>query len=132
MLTSEQRAKAIEQLGDEDSLNQMIEDTSEELVEYALKNDFDLEEVQSVIDKMGDDGAEIVDAAFNCGVALDDIEEAYSGHYDSDADFAQDLVEQVGDIPKDLPSYIHIDWEWTAKELMMDYSEDNGYYFRNL
>lgn len=59
-------------------------------------------------------------------------DEAYIGHYDSDEEFVQQLLEDTGDLPKDLPAYIHIDWEWTAKEIMMDYSDDNGHYFRNL
>lgn len=58
-------------------------------------------------------------------------EEDYQGKWDSDEDFVRDLLEQTGELPKDLPSYIHIDWEWTAKEIMYDYAEDNGHYFRN-
>ena len=29
------------------------------------------------------------------------------------------------------PQYC-IDWEYAARDLMMDYSEQDGYYFRNL
>lgn len=60
------------------------------------------------------------------------FEEAYCGQWVSDEDFVRNLFDDIGIIPKDLPAYIHIDWEWTAKEIMMDYSEENGYYFRNL
>lgn len=43
------------------------------------------------------------------------------------------MAEQLGDVPKDnhWPLYC-IDWEWAARELMMDYAEQDGYYFRNL
>lgn len=38
-------------------------------------------------------------------------------------DYCQELCEDIGDIPKDLPSYIVIDWEATARNLKADYSE---------
>ena len=61
--------------------------------------------------------------------------EAYAGSYTTGAAFAQTLCEEVGYIPKDLPSWIalHIDWQavWDA-ELHYDYFESNGHYFRNL
>lgn len=61
--------------------------------------------------------------------------EAYAGSYTTGAEFAQTLCEEVGYIPKDLPSWIalHIDWQavWDA-ELHYAYFESNGHYFRNL
>lgn len=61
--------------------------------------------------------------------------EAYAGSYTTGAEFAQTLCEEVGYIPKDLPSWIalHIDWQavWDA-ELHYDYFESDGHYFRNL
>lgn len=63
---------------------------------------------------------------------LKDFDEAYQGRWDSDEDFIQELVKSMGDIPKDFPSYIHIDWEDTARDIMRDYSDENGHYFRNL
>jgi len=77
-------------------------------------------------------GEDVIVSAFDCDVQPADIEEAYSGEFSSDEDFAQDLLESCGDIPKNLPVYIHIDWEATARDIMMDYGEANGHYFRNL
>lgn len=76
---------------------------------------------------------EMVNAAIECGVSLDDIGEAFQGEYRSDEDFAREMAEQLGSLEKD-PAwpYTCIDWEQAAKELMYDYSEDSGYYFRNL
>lgn len=37
-------------------------------------------------------------------------------------DYAQELCEDIGDLPSNLPSYIEIDWEATARNIRMDYS----------
>ncbi len=37
-------------------------------------------------------------------------------------EYAKQLVEDIGDLPKDIPSYIEIDWTATAKNLEADYS----------
>lgn len=63
---------------------------------------------------------------------LSNFEEAYLGEWSSDTDFVQQLLEDTDELPKDLPAYIHIDWEWTAKDIMMDYSEQDGHYFNNI
>tara|TARA_R110000868_G_scaffold93190_1_gene258035 strand:- start:1205 stop:1729 length:525 start_codon:yes stop_codon:yes gene_type:complete len=60
------------------------------------------------------------------------IEESYQGQYNSDVCFTQTLLEDCGDIPTNLPHYIHIDWESTSNDIMMDYSTVNGHYFRNI
>lgn len=59
-------------------------------------------------------------------------QESYQGEYDSDEDFVMQLLGDMGELPDNLPSYIHIDWESTARDVMMDYMEDSGHYFRNL
>lgn len=65
---------------------------------------------------------------------LDDIEEAYQGHYRSDEEFAQEMAEQIGtaDFRNQPWPLSCIDWEHAASELMYDYTEYSGYYFRNL
>jgi hypothetical protein len=73
---------------------------------------------------------DVFEAAYACDIQFEDIDECYNGAWDSDEDFVQNLCEDVGDIPKDLPSYIYIDWERTAKDIMMDYVESGGHYFR--
>ena len=37
-------------------------------------------------------------------------------------DYVQELLEDCGDIPKNLPHYVHIDWERTARDIRTDYS----------
>jgi len=75
---------------------------------------------------------EIILAAIECGVPFSDIGEAYHGEWGSDEEFVQNLCEDIGEIPRDLPAYIHIDWAATSRDIMMDYSAHNGHYFRNL
>lgn len=65
---------------------------------------------------------------------LSDLEEAYSGEYRSDVDFAQNMADEIGEIDfenQPWPQYC-IDWEYAAREIMYDYFEIDGYYFRNL
>jgi hypothetical protein len=49
-------------------------------------------------------------------------------------DYCMELVQDIGDLPRDIPTYLEIDWEKTADNLRMDYSEceidGETYYFR--
>ena len=76
---------------------------------------------------------EVIEAAFECDVPVEDIEEAYAGQFRSDEDFAQDMADQLGVLDKNVswPNNC-IDWENAARELMYDYSEHDGHYFRKL
>lgn len=91
--------------------------------------EMDREGLQELLDLYDE---EVIQAALACGIDPSDIAEAYSGQYDSDEDFVEELLESCGEIPKDLPVYVHIDWSATAHDIMMDYCEHDGYYFRNL
>lgn len=37
--------------------------------------------------------------------------------------YAQELVEDIGDLPRNIPDYIVIDWEATAGNIAVDYTE---------
>ena len=75
---------------------------------------------------------EVWEAGIEAGCSFENIEEAYNGESPSDEHFVQQLLEDIGDMPTNLPAYIHIDWESTARNVMMDYIEINGHYFRCL
>ena|SRR3990167_2164173 len=92
--------------------------------------DTDKETLKDLIEEFGE---ELVYKYFDNGYGLKDMQEAYSGEYSSDKDFAQDMAEQLGSIDKNVcwPCTC-IDWEWAAKELMYDYFEIDGHYFRSL
>lgn len=50
-------------------------------------------------------------------------------------EYVKELCEDIGDVPRDMPHYIAIDWEQTAENISVDYSEaninGNTYYFRD-
>ena len=90
---------------------------------------------QDLIDKGAD--ADAIDAYIELGIGDDDLsdfEESYVGKYKNDVDFAQEMAEETGAMGDKTLSWPLgcIDWEWAARELMMDYSEQDGCYFRNL
>lgn len=61
------------------------------------------------------------------GVTVDDFRDDYAGTWNSEADFAEQMAEDCGDIPKDFPSWIVIDWEATWEcNLRYDYFSDRG------
>lgn len=95
-----------------------------EVIETIENHFYDIEVIEAYANCIG--GADSIEEL------LERIEESYSGSYDSNIDFVQELLEDCGDIPKDLPHYIHIDWDSTARDIMMDYSTSNGHYFRNV
>ena len=64
-----------------------------------------------------------------------EIEEAYAGHFVSDEEFAKEQADATTSLnTKEMQAWPHycIDWEWAAREIMMDYSKESGYYFRNV
>lgn len=97
-------------------------------------------EISKMAEKMAEDGnldAEVYQAYINIVgeeyAKAEDAEEAYQGYFLSDEVFAQNMAEEIGAINKEAqwPNNC-IDWEFAAKELMYDYSDDGGHYFRNL
>jgi len=87
------------------------------------------DELEELIERFGE---ELVTEYQEQGYSLGDMKEAYQGEYRSDEDFAQQMADDLGAIDKNLswPNNC-IDWEWAARELMMDYYEINGHYFRS-
>lgn len=72
-------------------------------------------------------------AAEALGIPADTVEEAYAGTARSDEEFAENMANELGPISDDLTwPMSHIDWEGAARDLMMDYAENDGFYFRNM
>jgi len=95
-----------------------------EIAEQINNSDYDFEVIEAYAECMSYYHEDVIDL-------LESLSDSYYGEYNSDEDFAQEILEQDGSIPENLPSYIYIDWEATARDLMYSYMTSNGYYFRN-
>lgn len=75
---------------------------------------------------------DVVVAALKLGITLERLEDAYRGSYDSDEDFAQELWENMGYL-ENLPDHVtgYIDWQAVARDLTIDYVQQDGHYFNN-
>ncbi len=63
-----------------------------------------------------------------------EIEEVFLGKFESDEEFAQEHYFQTMNSSKETQSWPYdcIDWKKAARDLMMDYNEQDGYYFMNV
>ena len=112
-----------------------VECSGFDVVEWGILEDYDnLQDLDTVYDIVDNDplyDMDVVSAAVACDIELSDINESYVGHFRSDEDFAEDTAKEICNIPTEWPYYC-IDWEHAARELMHDYCEENGHYFRVL
>ena len=117
---------------EEEDVIEAIDTYEEDTLQFIADNDLALEDADELEALLKTLDSDIILAGIACDVSLDNIEEAYAGNFRDDEDFAQDFADQLGliDTNASWPTNC-IDWEHAAKELMYDYSEDNGYYFRN-
>ena len=58
--------------------------------------------------------------------SIGSLSDAYMGQYDSGADFAQNIAEDCGDVPRNMSSWIEIDWKASWDNLSYDYTEGSG------
>lgn len=83
---------------------------------------------------LADDDKAMLEAYLDAGFDGDfeDAQDAFCGQFESDEDFARDMLDNTGGldaIPDNLRHYF--DYEMFARDLMFDYSASNGYYFTN-
>lgn len=114
------RLDAIEE-AEEEEIKLTDKSTDEQLLkqmeEYGIDED-ELEACRAYVYAMGADN-------------LAGFEEAYCGEYDDKEEFAQEQAEACGDLERNPRwPYNCIDWEQAARELMYDYTEHDGFYFR--
>ncbi len=89
----------------------------------------DFESLEELADYNGHYDIDVLEAAYNCDIQFADVDETYSGEFRDDEEFTEQLLTDCGDIPDTLPVYLYIDWERTARDVMMDYTEDSGHYY---
>lgn len=107
-------------------------------------NGEDIIDVRDIIERVEELESEIVEAStdgtqeselFKLQAILDDLkgyggDEQWRGDWypvtlireSYFTDYTQEMLEDCGTIPRDLPHWVHIDWEATAREVMVDYS----------
>ena len=108
---------------DEDELVAFIEEHGEEKFKLYF------EEYADMVDDMGNDVVEAFLDVFDID-SISSCRDAYMGCYESGAEFAQNLAEEFGDVPRDMPSWIEIDWKASWDNLDYDYVEcSNGHIF---
>ncbi|MFP3833146.1 antirestriction protein ArdA [Chryseobacterium sp. SIMBA_028] len=93
-------------------------------------------EIFEIAEQINDSGydLEIFEAYLDCIGKMDfqsiykGVVDYYTGEYSSDEDFVQYLYE---DDTFNIPNWVVIDWEATARSIMFDYFESGGHYFRS-
>lgn len=96
-----------------------------EFFEKAEGSHFDFEIIEAFVD------LDVINLD-NLDEFFDALDESYSGKFNSDLNFAMDVHEQTGEEISDSWPHSYIDWDRAVKDLMFDYCENNGYYFRNI
>ena len=87
------------------------------------------EEYADMVDDMGNDVVEAFLENFDID-CVSSCRDAYMGRYESGAEFAQNIAEDCGDVPRNMSSWIEIDWDKSWDNLSYDYVEsDNGHIF---
>ena len=120
---SEETQELIDELVDDGNELEMLEDFIKEHGESNF-NDY-IEEYLQAVDEYDEEVVESFLEIFN----IEDIgglSDAYMGRYDSGADFAQNIAEDCGDVPRNMSSWIEIDWKASWDNLSYDYTEGSG------
>ncbi len=103
---------------DEDELVAFVERFGEEKFKLYF------EEYADMVDDIGIGVVEAFLDVFDID-SISSCRDAYMGCYESGAEFAQQIAEDCGDVPRDMPSWIEIDWKASWDNLSYDYVESN-------
>lgn len=91
-------------------LQSAVDDAARDFHDWEAENGDELDALRSIA-KEGEDAA----PDWEHGATL--IRETYF------TDYCIELVQDIGDLPKNIPGYLVIDWDRTADNLRVDYSE---------
>ena len=103
---------------DEDELVAFVERFGEEKFKLYF------EEYADMVDDIGIGVVEAFLDVFDIE-SVSSCRDAYMGCYESGAEFAQQLAEDCCEVPRDMSSWIEIDWEASWENLTYDYVESN-------
>ena len=108
---------------DEDELVDFVERFGEEKFKLYF------EEYADMVDDIGNEIVEAFLDNFDIA-AISSCRDAYQGQYENGAEFAQQLAEDCCEVPRDMSSWIEIDWEASWENLTYDYVEcSDGHMF---
>ena len=110
---------------DEDELVDFVERFGEEKFKLYF------EEYADMVDDIGIQVVEAFLDVFDIE-SISSCRDAYMGCYESGAEFAQQIAEDCGDVPRNMSSWIEIDWKASWDNLSFDYFEsEDGHIFSN-
>ena len=118
----------------EDMITQM-RDLHDEIL--GSSDDEDIESIQYDIDSINDDFDEDeYDILYAMREMIPEWEHGNVLVHDTEwEEYVKELLEDTGEMPRDIPWYIVIDWESTADNIQQDYScveyDGTDYWFRN-
>ena len=84
-----------------------------------------IEDYLQAVDEHGEEVVESFIEIFDID-SIGSLSDAYQGQWDSGAEFAQNLAEDCGDVPRGMSSWIEIDWKASWDNLDYDYTEGSG------
>lgn len=132
-------AKRQEELQSElDSLQEAIEEANEpaDNGEYGSDEADELAQAEQELEEWQEEYQQELDELNSLENELSEWSEGNTLIPESEwVDYVQDLLTDIGDLPRNIPWYIAIDWEKTAENIAQDYSlvtyQKEDYYVRN-
>ena len=82
------------------------------------------EEYADMVDDMGNDVVEAFLENFDID-CVSSCRDAFHGHYNSGAEFAEQIAIDCCEVPRNMSSWIEIDWDKSWDNLSYDYVESN-------
>ena len=120
---NEETQELIDELVDDGNELEMLEDFIKEHGESYFQSY--IEDYLQAIDEYNEEVVESFLEIFDID-SIGSLSDAYMGQYDSGAEFAQNIAEDCGDVPRNMPSWIEIDWKASWDNLSYDYTEGSG------
>ena len=84
-----------------------------------------VEDYLQAIDEYGEEVVEDFVEIFDV-CSISSLSDAYMGQYDSGAEFAEQLATDCCEVPREMSSWIEIDWKASWDNLDYDYTEGSG------
>ena len=120
---SKETQELIDELVDDGNDLEVLEDFIKDHGESNF-NDY-IEEYLQAIDDYNEEVVESFLEIFNID-SIGSLSDAYQGQYDSGAEFAEQLATDCCEVPREMSSWIEIDWKASWDNLDYDYTEGSG------